>query len=936
MHGTKTILTTLATCICLSVVHTAMAQEQITVKGIISDSLEQTPLDSSKIIISQQKQQVTTFSNLRGEFQIQIAPPKNSNDSLLVFIHKPGYNAFYQKLPVPKSETDLGTFFLTPESKILEDVVIRSRIPPIIVRNDTTEYVVDSFQRKTGATIGDVLKTLPGIEVDADGNITHNGKPVTKILVNGEDFFGGKKEIALEHLPADLVARLQVLDSKTQEQIFSGLQASGEEKTINITIKPGVQAFGSTNTGLGTSSQLNGSVMANVLKEKKHLGILSNAKYQSISGLSNQQLQNGSLSGNVHYRQSIREDLKIIGSANLTNTRSMQESKRKTEQFFRADSSFITDSDQFSDQNNKHYQGNITIDFKPSKKFNSTLHVMYSGSETTSTFETNTIITEYGKTKNESARTGITKTKHDNLSASLHIGKAFDKKGRTLTLNMKGSYAGSNNQLNHAADNLLYQESAHTRREMLRQQVYGRSYNYNVGATVSYIEPLSQNLRLQLSQKFEISQANNLRNTFNVDSLGGETIYDSTYSNNWNSGNITGSTQLSMVYEKDQLYLSAGMQSHLNVITRQMENEPVIRQRQNNYSPAVVVNYKLRGNKTIRFNFSGNYQNPTIEQLQPIPDNTNPLHIRLGNPELRPSFQQQYNLSYTTGYKRGSTASFSMGFYPNSNSIVNAVYFDANRRMISQYINVDGIYSLRSNWNFSRVVNRSGKGYSWGFSGNATMGRQVFFDQTVIVPTRNYAVRQTFSYSTVAMKSPKKNQLTGSVTFFYNRNFSAVSSSAINSRNLGISPKLSMSYRLMSFADLSVSYQANYQQLNYNAGQNHESTYTDHVLSGQLETEISERFSIGTFIGFHHNGRLPSDAPGREMTLLNLNASLRVFANQRGLVSFSAVDLLNNYTDVNRMVGDNYIEDVQIARQRNYFTISFQYNWTKTTKKKAS
>src|SRR5690606_31525158 len=132
-------------------------------------------------------------------------------------------------------------------------------------------------------------------------------------------------------------------------------------------------------------------------------------------------------------------------------------------------------------------------------------------------------------------------------------------------------------------------------------------YNYNAGATISYIEPLSQNLRLQLSQKFEISQANNLRNTFNVDSLGGETIYDSTYSNNWNSGNITGSTQLSMVYEKDQLYLSAGMQSHLNVITRQMENEPVIRQRQNNYSPAVVVNYKLRGNKTIRFNFSGNY-----------------------------------------------------------------------------------------------------------------------------------------------------------------------------------------------------------------------------------------------------------------------------------------------------------------------------------------
>jgi hypothetical protein len=301
---------------------------------------------------------------------------------------------------------------------------------------------------------------------------------------------------------------------------------------------------------------------------------------------------------------------------------------------------------------------------------------------------------------------------------------------------------------------------------------------------------------------------------------------------------------------------------------------------------------------------------------------------------LKPSFQQNFNIGYSGMYDKGKTLSFSMGYTPTSNSIIHAYYYDALRRRISKYVNVNGVFAWRSNWNFSKIINGPSKaGASWGFNGNGGYGRSVFFDKSEMVYTKNFNIRQNFNYSRLMIKGSERNRLTGSVAVNYNRMMAPSNSSAINSRSFSLLPKIDWSYRLRDFIELTTSYGVTYSRLNYGSTGNN-SKYTDHIFNSNLDLEISERMNIETSLNYRYNGRLPAGSPNRQQWLWNASASMSIFRNQAGLISFSAFDLLNNTAEMTRTISDFYIEDVQMARQRGYFILSFQYNWTKINRKK--
>ena len=186
----------------LCAVQEVSAQEK-ELTGIIMDSLDARPLDSALVTVRFKQQTITVYSNSKGVFYAYLS---KAADSIKVTVFKKGFVGLERNLQLSQERTTIGKLILAPESKMMDDIIVRMRVPAISQRNDTTEYVVDSFERRRNAAIGDILKDLPGMEVDEEGNITHNGIPVTRILVNGEDYFGGLKEVALENLPADLVA----------------------------------------------------------------------------------------------------------------------------------------------------------------------------------------------------------------------------------------------------------------------------------------------------------------------------------------------------------------------------------------------------------------------------------------------------------------------------------------------------------------------------------------------------------------------------------------------------------------------------------------------------------------------------------------------------------------------------------------------------------
>ena len=912
----------------LCAVQEASAQEK-ELTGIIMDSLDARPLDSALVTVRFKQQTITVYSNSKGLFYAYIP---RAADSIKVTVFKKGFVGLERNLQLSQERTTIGKLILAPESKMMDDIIVRMRVPAISQRNDTTEYVVDSFERRRNAAIGDILKDLPGMEVDEEGNITHNGIPVTRILVNGEDYFGGLKEVALENLPAELVARLQVMDTKTREQIFNGQQGDGQSKTINIKLKSGLQVFGSGLVSAGSGGQLRGNSMLNVLREKKHIGLRANAHMNIRQGLNGQQLRSSTQSAGLHYRDQVTSQLNINSSFNINNNRSVNESQRQLQHFFKADSFFSNNSYQQSTSTYLGKQANVSMDYKVHDKLGLHFAANYNGGKSTSAFSSSNSISENGLLKNESARRGNTQSDMQDLSVTLQLEKRFSKKGRTFSLALRGSLRENDMDNFNDADNLYYTAGLPDSTFLLRQHIVSKGQNRNIGMKVVFTEPVAKNLRLQFSQDIVVSKSGNSRATYNVDTLSKTDRLDSTYSSNWSSGTANATSEFTVVYERDQLNVSAGLQYTSNSEQRTITKMDEVRQYQNSLNPTFGAQYHFSKKQSMRLNFSSRFQNPSIEQMQPVSDNSNPLYIRIGNPVLRPSFQQQYNLSYNNNFAEGRIFSLSLIFAPVSNSIVNTVYFDAYRRRIAQYVNVDGIYNISSNWNLTRAPNLSG-GSSWGFSGNASYGRHVFFDNSNLLQTRQFMVRQTISYGKTWKKEKRSHRLTSSTTVSLNRAISPANTSGINSRNFSVSPRVDWLYKMATSTEAGIFYRANHNRLNYNVTLNNQTTFTDHEVNARIERDISKKIVLSSNFSYYFNGRLPSGSANRERWLLNMNASLRLFKNERGLLSVGAVDLLNQGAEISRSVGENFIEDVQSARQAGHYTISFQYNWVKASKK---
>ena len=482
----------------------------------------------------------------------------------------------------------------------------------------------------------------------------------------------------------------------------------------------------------------------------------------------------------LHYREKLGKKISVNGSMTLMRNNSEQETIKHSQQFFRADSFFTNDSYNYTQYKSKNQQVNVSMEFQD-KKVLGTLTVMYAGSSNKSEMNSSSSLFENGSLKNKSQRDGITVGESKSFNSNLSLSRRFNKKGRILSFNFRTAYWENQSDNLNNAHNSFFEHGLFLKEDILRQHILMDGVNQSMSFGVNYIEPISKKIRLQLSQNFDFSNAQNKRNTYNIDSSTREDVFDSTYSDKWRSKFAKSNTSMSLIFELKDLYLTTGMSVLRNDAERVTESNEVISQDQHNFSPNLVANYKISKTKSLRFNFSGNFQNPTIDQLQPVPDNSNPMYIRLGNPGLRPSFQQNFNLAYTGSYEKGKTLSFSMGYSPTVNSIINAFYYDALRRRISQFVNVDGVFGLRSNWSFSKVIDGPSKaGSSWGLNGSDGYGRSVFFDKSEMVYTKNFNIRQNINYSRLLIKGRERNRLTTSMAVNYNRMMAPSNSTGIS------------------------------------------------------------------------------------------------------------------------------------------------------------
>jgi len=690
------------------------------VQGVIQDTLINKPIaftsvslvSSDSILLASQR------TNAKGAFLFQVA----DSISYRLLVAHPKYVTHSRMLQPPYTTAKLR-IDLFQKKQLLKRVVIKDR-KAIVVKGDTISFAADSFATRQGDVVEDLLKLLPGMEVDESGTITSSGKKVEKVLVNGEEFFGTDPTIATQNLPSKAVDKVEVYDAKDAQEVFSGFVTDKDTKVINLKLKKEMSKgfFGKVSSASGLNNdRWNQSLMLNKFSDKEQLGAyyLSNSNGMASMGWEDQQSYGGTATGGGNYnwnpfggstQNGITKSWKTggryknsyeknnqklnISYGNARNT-TLKESRSYTENllpnntFFKSDTSRSTRFG-MTHAINARYETDIDSMLRLEYQLNASVG-------TTNTVSEDSYYNVNGDDElisfnNRRSNTDGLQTKINNR---VTLNKKFNKEGRTLSLRASHNY--SNNQSegftqSQNAFNLL-QGGENLRLDQKRDNTVR---NRDVGTNLVFTEPLSKKLRLKLNYAYRDNKNQNDNITSDTAGLGaGNYIRQiDSLSNQFSSRQLTHTPGFTLRYHTEKWQADIG--SNINLTSfKQFDflrgND--FSYRQTNFIPQARLKYKFTKYKRVTMRYSGRTVMPNARQLQPFQDNTNPLSIVVGNPNLRMAYSQSLSIGYSSRSRlEGSYFNADLSLSNGINRIGTNRVFDESGRTITSYLNLPNNY----------------------------------------------------------------------------------------------------------------------------------------------------------------------------------------------------------------------------------------------------
>ena len=726
----------------LSFITVASFSQTQTLKGSVKDTSENRNLANSVISVLSKKDSVLVKfarADKAGNFKIEGLKP----GSYIMLITHPYMGDYFENIEVKdNAPMDIGNVHLTPKSKLLAEVIVKSG-SPIKIKGDTLVYTADSFKVRPGANVEELLRRLPGITVDKNGQITAMGERVTKVLVDGEEFFGTDPGIATKNLRADAVQEVQVFDKKSDQAEFTGIDDGVKDKTINLKMKKLAGYFGKFELGGGLKDKYDNSAMANFFQNKRKIagyGIMSNTGQTNLDWQDAQNYGGGpdnmvtgvtddggmyiSISGGddnysggkngiprnwnagAHFsdkfnnaKNSINSGYKFskVISPGLTTTFS--------ETFLPNQSPWSnnTRSENYT-STNKH-AANMTLEFnldsnnslKLTSKFNnnSNLARINYYSET---------LDEQDDFINNSSRRSITNTDRNNVTSNLLWRHKFKKLARTLSISSDFNWSRSkSNGLLYSLNN-YYTNGLLDHRDTTDQQNITDNINNTLSSRVSYTEPLMKDFFMELTYGFTYTNNKSDRLT-NIQNINGkyEELVDS-LSNFFVFNRMQNTPGINFRINKKKHNITFGSAVDFNQFEKKdLTNGLVTDYNFVNFIPRANYTYKIKPSESLRIGYNGSNTAPTLEQLQPTRINTDPLNVYIGNPDLKQSFRHNissgYNF-YNVLKEKNLFTNFNFSF--TDNAFVQSSTVDSNGKRTYQTVNADGNYniSLYTNYGF--------------------------------------------------------------------------------------------------------------------------------------------------------------------------------------------------------------------------------------------
>lgn len=705
-------------------------------------------------------------SNEKGTFSL--SAPKNGR--YLLKISSIGYHTTYKNITIAQDKNlALGTLAIASDAILLKEAQVTAQAMKVTVKEDTFVYNSAAYRTPEGSVVEELVKRLPGAQVDDDGKITINGKEVKKILVDGKEFMTGDTKTALKNLPTSIVDKIKSYEEKSDLAKVTGINDGNEETVLDFGLKKGMNKgmFSNTNVGYGTEDRYTGRVMAAHFNSKMRVmgfGSANNVNDRGFggrggwggnSGLNSSKM----LGGNFNYE--IKDKFKFNGSLRWNHGDGDQRTKMSTENFVSTAKSFGNSISQ-SYSRSDSWNARARIEWMPDSMTNILFRPTFShstsdGSSSTasasfaddpylyvtdplasSSFD---IMAQDSLMINSRSGISLSNSTSDNYKGMLQINRKLNNEGRNITLQLNAGYTNSDSKSLSTSNVHLYQvmnslgtdSTYQTNRYSLTP-----TKRYDYSAQLTYSEPLWKATFLQLSYKFNYSYSKSTRSTYDFSNLGEdffagvansygnwngylsrlnnplESYYDSDLSRYSEYKNYTHEIELMfrMIRESFDFNIGAMVQPQSSNFTQDYQGKYIDTVRHVvNITPSMDFKYKFNKVSNLRITYRGYTSQPSMTDLVDITDDSNPLNITKGNPGLKPSFTNSFN-TFFRGYfeKTQQSLMAHLRFNTTSNSVARKVtYNETTGGQITRPENINGNWNAGGGLMFNTPLDSAGR-----------------------------------------------------------------------------------------------------------------------------------------------------------------------------------------------------------------------------------
>ena len=708
-----------------------------------------------------------TISNEKGNFSVDVP----SLGTFRLKISYIGYQTIEREVTLRREQNmDLGNIRMAQDDMLLKEAVVKANATQVVVKKDTLLYNPEAYRTPEGSAIEELIKRMPGADIDEDGNITINGKVVKKILLDGKEFMLGDIETALKNIPVSIIQNVKFYDQQSDQARITGIEDGNKETVLDFTIKKGMNRGYMTNLDLagGTEERYALRGMGSSFTDKTRFVLMGNAnnKEENAGWWNRRGLNTNKMLG-TNFNYDDGKKVKVDFSLRWNHRNGDNRNENSRENFYSQDYRTFSNSNSVNLSRNDNWNGNMRVEWKPDTLTN--ILVRANGSygksdgintSQSATFsddpylytndplspEAITLMNQKQLAVNQNGQASLSYGRNKNVWGMLQLYRRLNPRGRNITLRVEGS-AGDNQQQNASNNEVhlfLVQNQAGQDSTYFTAR-YNTTPSDNSGYVLSanYSEPLWKGAHLQANYELRYNQNKSDRQTYDfshepINIFSGivpvyrewdpwigehsqfatlnhplDYYLDSDLSRFSEYKNYTHNIRLTLRHWEETYDYNVGVllqPQHSNFIQDYRGIYVDTIRNVMNFTPTIDFHYKFSDQQNIWFHYRGDTRQPDITQLLDITDDSNPLYITQGNPGLKPQFTNSLNIyynNYIARYKRSFVA------YTNCritrNSISNLVRYNAETGgSISRPENINGNWNADGGFTFNTAIDSTG------------------------------------------------------------------------------------------------------------------------------------------------------------------------------------------------------------------------------------